>query len=83
MANPDSSSGAKWFWALVVILLFVLLAVWFLDPFGETPEPAPAETPNPDFTTAPEEPGVPVDLPDTPMTNTPVEEPGATEAPAQ
>jgi len=85
MAETGGSSGAKWFWAIVVILLFALVVIWFLDPFGDVPEAAPAatQTPSTEWTTAPDEAGVPIELPETPMTNAPADEASPSAAPTE
>ena len=73
--SSDTKSPSRWFWLILVFMLFALIVIWFLDPFGDVPTPPPAAEPTPstEWTTAPEEPGVPVELPETPMTETPVE----------
>ena len=80
--NPPGRSN--WFWILVIGLLFAILIYWFYNPVGDVPVAEEPETalPSDEFTTAPEG-GVPVQLPDTPMTNTPIETgtPADTESP--
>ena len=64
--------------ALAVLLAFVLL---FYAPLrGPTPDEAPAQ-PSTEWTTAPEEPAVQVDLPDTPVRNVPRATPSAEDLP--
>jgi len=68
----DSRKKINWFWAIVIALLFAVLIVWFSSPTREVAQDGTPETDAPiaEFTTAPEG-GVPVNLPDTPMTNVP------------
>jgi len=70
--NPPGRGN--WFWILIIAVLFAILIYWFFDPVGEVPvaEEPEATLPSDEFTTAPEG-GVPVQLPETPMTNTPTE----------
>lgn len=58
--------------AILAIILF--LSLFYFAPFAENaPDEQPVPPPSTEWTTAPEEPGVAVDLPDTPMTNVPAE----------
>ncbi len=60
---------------LVILAIILLLLLFYFAPFAETSpgeEQAPA-TPSTEWTTAPEEPGVEVDLPDSPITSVPAE----------
>ncbi len=70
--NPPERGN--WFWIIIIVLLFAILFYWFYDPVGELPVADEVDAPAPiaEFTTAPEG-GVPVDLPETPMTAGPVE----------
>jgi len=70
--NPPKRGS--WFWIVVIGVLFAILVYWFYDPVGEVPVAQAPETtlPSDEFTTAPEG-GVPVQLPETPMTTTPIE----------
>ncbi len=72
MEDPDRKNN--WLWSIVVVFLFLILIVWFLNPVGEVPptEPPAVQQPDPNYTLAPEG-GVPVQLPDTPVTSVPVE----------
>ena len=65
--TPGGKTNSKWLWILILALLFILLLAWFRDPLGDVEEAPPAaqETPSDEWTTAPEEPGVPVTLPTT------------------
>ncbi len=70
--NPPERGN--WFWIAIIAALFAILAYWFYDPVGEVPvaEQPGAGMPGDEFTAAPQG-GVPVQLPETPMTSTPVE----------
>lgn len=70
--NPPERGN--WFWIIVIGVLFAILAYWFYDPIGEVAVPEEPETtlPSDEFKTAPEG-GVPVRLPETPMTSKPIE----------
>ena len=74
MADPQRKTNLLWI--LVIALLGVLVVIWFLSPAADDDflDPAGTETgvPEASLTVAPEG-GVPVDLPDTPMTNAPEE----------
>lgn len=82
MAEPQKKTNLLWI--LIIALLGVLLVIWFLSPTTDDDfvEPVGTETaaPDPTLTTAPEG-SVPVDLPDTPMTGVPDDQPSP--APAQ
>lgn len=80
MADASPTGRAKWFWIIVILALLVLLIIWLLDPTGDVDETAVADPGAPQveatgFVTAPTGPGVPVTLPDTPMTSAPAASP--------
>ena len=58
---------------LVVLAILLFVSLFYFAPFAENPPEEPAPPPSTEWTTRPEEPGVEVDLPDTPMTNVPAE----------
>ncbi|MDZ4306732.1 hypothetical protein [Allopontixanthobacter sp.] len=76
MADPQRKTNLLWI--LVIALLGVLVVIWFLSPATDDdfiePEATEMLAPEPMMTTAPEG-GVPVQLPDAPMTNVPEEQP--------
>ncbi len=76
MAEPQKKTNLLWI--LVIALLGVLVVIWFLSPATDDDfiEPTSTETAAPDamLTTAPDG-GVPVELPDAPMTNVPEDQP--------
>jgi len=80
-----SSSPSKWFWPIVIVLLCALVVIWAFTPVTESPEPIPEQTPDPNWTTAPEGPAVPVQLPDTPVRVVPADKasPSPTPRPEQ
>jgi hypothetical protein len=75
LENEELEAYAKqryrWLWVLALALLIVVGVVFMLNSNSETAPPAAedatdmATVPSDDYTTAPEEPGVDVDLPDT------------------
>lgn len=76
--QDNTPERGNWFWILVIGILFAILIYWFYDPVGEVPvaEDTNAVVPGTEFTTAPDD-GVPVDLPDVPVTAVPGEAQGA------
>lgn len=86
MTDPGDNPPERgnWFWIVIIGVLFAILAYWFYNPVGDVPvaEEPEAALPSDEFTTAPQG-GVPVQLPETPMTNTPIETgaPQGTETP--
>ncbi len=84
MANPnrDGMPTSNWFWIIILVLLFVTVIVWFVNPLGRvkgavaTPPTAPSTEWAPAATGA----TVPVNLPTTKMTNAPVQPDGSTGA---
>jgi hypothetical protein len=74
-SKPQSRSNAKWFWIITLLALFIVSIAWFVDPLGDvegTPKPEPVANPT-EWTEEPTAPGVEVNLPQTPMKNSPVE----------
>jgi hypothetical protein len=90
MADPTPRKIYRWLWPVVIAALAILTVVWWLSPTGvDESEPA-YETDVTDesggelIVTDPDAPAVEdVELPETPMTPVPAEEPGATPAPAE
>lgn len=83
MTDPNISRYGWKMWLVIVTALVLLVAIvlLFYAPLrGPVPDEAPA-TPSTEWTTAPEGPAVPVDLPETPMRNAPRETPAASETP--
>jgi hypothetical protein len=88
MMAEGPGTGASRTWLLIVALLVVAVIAWLLiSRSGESEEPT-YEAGVTDISggelivTDPEETGVPVNLPETPMTNVPAEQPtGEPEAP--
>jgi len=78
----DQKPPSRWFWIVIILLLFAILLAWLLLPLAEVDQGAPPEQlpPSSEWIQAnPTEPSVPVELPKTPMTNVPAE----TAAPAE
>jgi len=74
MKRPAASTAGNWLWPIVIVLLGVLLIIWLFVPIGySATEANPKQTPSSEWTTAPEEPAVPVDLPDAPIRRVPAE----------
>ncbi len=72
-SNPPGRFTAKWFWIITLLALFILVIAWFANPLGDvvvTSNPERAAD-SAESTTAPATPGVEVNLPQTPMKNTP------------
>lgn len=71
MTRIASRSGGSWLWPIVIAALMALLVVWLFTPSAVAPvsEPAGANGPGDEWTTAPEGPAAPVALPDAPMRN--------------
>ncbi len=68
--DPGRKTATKWFWLLAIVLLFLLLLLWLVDPMGDPQEAdVAADEPMPAITATmpPENPGVPVTLPETPI----------------
>ncbi len=87
MSDPKSSSSNKravWLIAIAVIVGMGLFWSWTQSQQAARDERAAATPPSTEWTTAPEE-GVDVKLPETQMTNVPMENPAPaeSEAPAQ
>ena len=81
MKRPATSAAGNWFWPIVIALLGALLVIWLFAPIADSSsEPAVKQTPSPAWTTRPEGPSIPVDLPDAPMRQVPAEQ--ATTSPA-
>ena len=74
--TPSTRSGAKWFWILTLLGLFILAIVWFSNPLGKVEDaPAPkTAAQSTEWAPAPEGPAVDVKLPETPTKN-PVTQP--------
>ena len=75
MKRPAPSTAGNWFWPIVIALLGALAVIWLFAPIADSStESAVKQTPSPEWTTAPEGPAVPVDLPDAPMRQVPAEQ---------
>lgn len=80
MADEPIGSSSRT-WVLIVALVLVAVIAWMLLSPGDSEEPAyeagVADASGGELiVTDPEETGVPVNLPETPMTNVPAEQPG-------
>lgn len=80
--TPSTRSKSKWFWILTLLALLILAILWLLNPFGRVEDAPPPQTtgqatspqttdPSTEWVPAPEEPGIDVTLPETPVTNAP------------
>jgi len=68
----------KFFWAAILVILFVVTVVWFINPLGKMEEtrqqPGPFANPT-EWSVKPTGPAVDVTLPTTPVTMVPAAEP--------
>lgn len=70
MPSLIQRAGTTWLWLALLALFVVLAMAWAADPLGWADEVQPAQRPvaqSSEWTTAPEGPRVPVDLPDVPV----------------
>ena len=81
MKPPTTKSrfNAKFFWVAILVLLFVLTVVWFIDPLGKMEESRRTEPfANPtEWAVKPTGPAVEVTLPTTAVTMVPAPQPEA------
>jgi hypothetical protein len=73
--GSPAESKSKWFWIIILLALLFVVLVWFADPLDKvegTPQPEPTANPT-EWTLEPTEPAVEVNLPQTPMKNSPTE----------
>lgn len=86
MAEPpggETSTSSKWLWMSVIVLLFLVLLFWFLDPLGNADNAQPASTPVSGWTAAPEGRGVEVNLPESRLKQAPQASPAPATTPAR
>lgn len=77
--DPETPSR-KWIWLLILAVVIAAGVIWLYNKQeGRADLNRVAEPPSAEWTTRPEG-GVEVDLPDTPMTNAPIEEEEAPDA---
>lgn len=82
MPDPKPSSSnrrAAWLIAIAVVVAIGIFWAWTRSEQAAREEQAAPIPPSTEWTTAPESEGVDVKLPDTPMTNVPLESPAPAE----
>lgn len=74
MDDSTPTGRANWLWIVIILALIVLFFIWLWKPSGDTghivvaPQPTAQAT---DWAVEPSGPKVPVNLPETEMTNAP------------